>query len=58
MKSSTEHDMPAYTTASKSGKIQSVDRALNILDILSDSEDGLTLAQISQRIDLPKSNTI
>jgi DNA-binding IclR family transcriptional regulator len=39
----------------KSGKIQSVDRALNILEIISDAEDGLTLAQIAHKMDLPKS---
>lgn len=33
-----------------SGKIQSVDRALNILEIISDAEDGLTLAQLSEEV--------
>ena len=42
-------------SSSKSGKIQSVDRALTILDIISDAEDGLTLAQIAQKVELPKS---
>ncbi|MBR2674759.1 MAG: IclR family transcriptional regulator [Mogibacterium sp.] len=39
----------------KPGRIQSVDRALTIMDIISEADDGLTLAQIAQRIDLPKS---
>ena len=38
-----------------SGKIQSVDRALNILEIISDAEDGMTLAQLSEEVGLPKS---
>ena len=47
--------MANNTSSSKSGKIQSVDRALIILDILSDSEEGMTLAEIAQEIELPKS---
>lgn len=47
--------MSTNTSSQKSGKIQSVDRALSILEIIADTEDGLTLAQISQRIGLPKS---
>lgn len=39
----------------KSGRIQSVDRALNILELISEAEDGLSLAQIAQKIGLPKS---
>ena len=42
-------------SSSKSGKIQSVDRALTILDIISNAEDGMTLAQIAQKVELPKS---
>lgn len=38
-----------------SGKIQSVDRALCILEIIAESDDGLTLAQLSEEIGLPKS---
>ena len=47
--------MATGKASSKSGKIQSVDRALTILDIISKAEDGLTLAQIAQKVDLPKS---
>ena len=47
--------MADKNNSSKTGKIQSVDRALRILDIISDAEDGLTLAQIAQMIELPKS---
>lgn len=39
----------------KASKIQSVDRALNIVELISESERGLTLAQISEQMDLPKS---
>lgn len=39
----------------KLGRIQSVDRALTILDILAETKEGYTLAQLSQRMDLPKS---
>ena len=42
-------------SSSNSGRIQSVDRALNILEIISNADDGLTLAQISEKMDLPKS---
>lgn len=41
--------------AKSSGNIQSVDRALNILETISDAEDGLTLAQLSEQVNLPKS---
>ena len=50
-----EDDMADKNNSSKTGKIQSVDRALRILEIISDAEDGLTLAQIAQMIELPKS---
>ncbi len=39
----------------KSGRIQSVDRALLILDLLAESSDGCTLSELSQKMDLPKS---
>ena len=39
----------------KSSKVQSVDRALALVDIIAESEDGLSLAQISNAIELPKS---
>ena len=45
----------AKSNSNKTGKIQSVDRALTILEIIADSDDGLTLAQIAERIGLPKS---
>lgn len=47
--------MSTNKASSKSGKIQSVDRALSILEIIADADDGLTLAQIAQRMELPKS---
>ena len=39
----------------KASKVQSVDRALALVDIIAESEDGLSLAQISNAIELPKS---
>jgi len=36
-------------------RVQSLDRTFDILQILSDEQHGLTLAQISERLDLPKS---
>lgn len=43
------------TVKTKSSKVQSVDRALALVDIIAESEDGLSLAQISTSIGLPKS---
>ena len=39
----------------KSSHVQSVDRALMILDILSEADDGMSLTSISEKIELPKS---
>lgn len=36
-------------------RVQSLDRTFDILEILSDEQHGMTLAQISDRLDLPKS---
>jgi DNA-binding IclR family transcriptional regulator len=36
-------------------RVQSLDRTFDILEILSDEQHGLTLAQISERLELPKS---
>ena len=47
--------MAKMNSASGQGRIQSVDRALNILELIAEAEDGLTLAQISQSMSLPKS---
>ena len=36
-------------------KVQSLDRTFDILEILANEQNGLTLAQISEKLDLPKS---
>ena len=35
--------------------VQSIDRTFNILELLSGQDDGLSLSEIAERIDLPKS---
>lgn len=43
-------------TKLKSAKIQSVDRALRLIELIASSKnEGLTLTQLSQKIELPKS---
>lgn len=39
------------------GGVQSITRALSILDVLAESEAGLTLALLSKRVALPPSST-
>ena len=39
----------------KTSKIQSVERALKLIDLIATKEDGMTLTQLSNKIDLPKS---
>ena len=36
-------------------KVQSLDRTVDILEILSDEQNGLTLVQISEKLGLPRS---
>ncbi len=47
--------MSEKKTKKEQSKIQSVARALNIVDILSSNSDGMSLAQISEKMELPKS---
>ena len=42
-------------TKKKASKIQSVERALKLIDLIATKEDGMTLTQLSNKIDLPKS---
>ncbi len=36
-------------------KVQSIDRAFDILELLSKEQDGLTLTAIGSQLDLPRS---
>jgi DNA-binding IclR family transcriptional regulator len=38
-------------------KVQSLDRTFNILEVLAREPNGLTLAEVSDRVDLPRSTT-
>ncbi|MBI1898919.1 MAG: helix-turn-helix domain-containing protein, partial [Acidobacteria bacterium] len=43
--------------AGKTPSVTSVDRALHILELMACSESGLSLPQLTRRLDLPKSST-
>lgn len=39
------------------GKVQSIDRALNLLEVLAERPDGMSITELSQQLDLAKSTT-
>ena len=43
-------------TSSAAGSVPSVDRALNLLELLASTATGLNLSMISRRLNIPKSS--
>ena len=61
MKSSSRKNGPQKSTeksrAAGDGQIQSVARAISILNAIAEDEQGLTLAEVSEKVGLPPSTT-